>query len=307
MGKFSFHGYITALTAVLFLWGKPVLAQQQDSVRTASRSRTITVVAVTGAAYAATTAFLYSAWYRDYEQSRFHFFNDSGEWMLMDKAGHLGSAYYLSRWNSALFRYAGMDRGKAALAGTLGAYAFLLGIEVMDGFSEEWGFSGADMIANTSGAGLFLLQEKFWNEQRIALKISVHGSKYARYRPDLLGSTVAERIIKDYNGHTIWLSVNPSSFSANSKLPAWLNIAAGYGAEGMLGGTANPKLYNGEALPEFRRYRQFYISPDIDLTRIKSNSAVINTLKEVFGFIKIPAPTIEFNSKGDFRVHAIYF
>jgi hypothetical protein len=135
----------------------------------------------------------------------------------------------------------------------------------------------------------------------------VHGSKYAKYRPDLLGSTVAERIFKDYNGHTIWLSVNPSSFSSGSKFPAWLNIAAGYGAEGMLGGIANPKQYNGEALPVFKRYRQFYISPDIDLTRIKSNSAVINTLKEVFGFIKIPAPAIEFNGKGDFRFHPVYF
>ena len=298
---------ITTLTVVLFLWGGPVAAQPEDSITHAGSNRILTVAAITGGAYAATTAFLYSAWYSDYPQSQFHFFNDSGEWLQMDKAGHFGSGYYLSRWNAALFRYAGMKSGKAALAGTLTAYGFLLGIEIMDGFSSEWGFSGSDIIANTGGAALFYGQEKLWKDQRITVKISVHKSRYADLRPDLLGETSAESIVKDYNGHTIWLSLNPASFSANSVFPRWLNIAAGLGADGMLGGLKNPKLYNGEVLPVTERYRQFYLAPDIDLTKIRSGSAVLNTLKEIFGFIKFPAPAIEYNTKGQWKLHGIYF
>lgn len=295
---------ITAFLAVLLFISGRVKAQT-DTL--SNNKGTIAVVATVGA-YAVTTAFLYSAWYSDYPQTNFHFFNDKGEWLYMDKIGHMSSAYYLSRWNSLVLKSAGVDSKKAAVAGTLTAWGFLLGIEVMDGFSAGWGFSVHDVAFNTIGAAAFYAQDRIWGDQRITFKFSVQATDYAQYRPDLLGSTPAERILKDYNGQTYWISVNPRSFSkGNSFFPAWLNIAAGYGAEGMLGAKSNPPEYNGEVLPQFDRYTQFYLAPDIDLTRIKTKSRVIKTLCEVFGFLKIPAPTMEITGKGNVKFHALYF
>jgi hypothetical protein len=78
-----------------------------------------------------------------------------------------------------------------------------------------------------------------------------------------------------------------------------LNVAAGYGADGMIGGYSNPPLADGFGNPlAFERYRQFYLSLDIDLTRIKTRSPFLKAALMAFGFIKIPAPALEFNKYG---------
>jgi hypothetical protein len=80
------------------------------------------------------------------------------------------------------------------------------------------------------------LPELLWKEQRITPKFSFHTTQYAQYRPNVLGSSLAEQMLKDYNGQTYWLSVNLHSFYKGSKIPKWLNLAIGYGANGMLTG-----------------------------------------------------------------------
>ncbi|OJU23360.1 MAG: hypothetical protein BGN92_03335 [Sphingobacteriales bacterium 41-5] len=51
---------------------------------------------------------------------------------------------------------------------------FLTVIEILDGFSNKWGFSWGDMAANVFGAGMFQGQQLLWNEQRIKFKFSFH-------------------------------------------------------------------------------------------------------------------------------------
>ena len=140
------------------------------------------------------------------------------------------------------------------------------------------------------------------------LKFSYTSSAYAQYRPETLGSTGLESVLKDYNGQTIWLSINPSSFSHKKDpfLP-WLNVALGYGANGMLGGDSNPAFNQaGDALPEMERYRQYYLSLDIDLSRIKTENHFLKTVFSVVGFIKIPAPALEF-SRDKLTWHWLHF
>ena len=55
-----------------------------------------------------------------------------------------------------------------------------------------------------------------------------------------------------------------------SKLPDWLNVSVGYGAEGMITAKENDPIIQELNLPEFNRYRQFYFAPDISLTKIKT-------------------------------------
>jgi hypothetical protein len=140
------------------------------------------------------------------------------------------------------------------------------------------------------------------------LKYSFHPTKYPAYRPDLLGSGFAEQLIKDYNGQTYWLSGNISSFlPKTTKFPHWLNVAFGYGAEGMTGASSNSTVYNNQPVPQYDRYRQFYLSMDIDLTRIKTRSKSLKTLLTLISFIKIPCPALEYNTHGKFLFYPIYF
>ena len=244
-------------------------------------------------------------WYVDYSRSKFHFINDNSEWLQIDKIGHFYSSYQLGRLGSEMLQWSGSNKKKQLLYGAGLGFAFLTAVEVLDGYSSEWGASSGDIIANASGTALYVSQELLWNEQRIIPKFSFHNTQFAQYRPDVLGSTFSEKIIKDYNGQTYWLSVNLYSFFKGSKIPKWLNLAIGYGAEGMLSG--NSENSDKLLLPKTERFRQFYLSFDVDLTKIETNSHFLKTLFTVFNTLKIPAPTIEYSVNEGFRGRILYF
>lgn len=265
-----------------------------------NKKRIACIVGAEATLYAGSLIGLNELWYKNYPRSSFHFFDDNQEWLQMDKAGHFTTAYYIGRIGIGFFKWGGMPRKKAIWYGGMLGSVYQSTIEIMDGYSKEWGFSIGDFAANTAGSAFVIAQALAWDEQRIVLKYGFQNSACAVYRPDLLGSSLQERLLKDYNGQTYWLSVNPSSFMhAETRFPKWLNIAIGYGADGMLGGYSNPSITdkNGVEL-NFERYRQFYLSLDVDLTRIKTKSVFLKTVFAAVGFIKIPAPALEFNKHG---------
>jgi hypothetical protein len=265
-----------------------------------NKKRLAFILSSEAALYGGSLIALNELWYKDYPRTSFHFFNDSREWEQMDKIGHATTSYYIGRIGIGFMNWTGVSRKKAIWYGGMLGSLYQTTIEVMDGYSSEWGFSVADLGANTAGSLLCIGQQLAWDEQRIVLKYSFMQSEFAKYRPNILGSDLQENILKDYNGQTYWLSVNPYSFmSKESKFPKWLNIAVGYGATGMTGGDYNPMYINesGQYL-YFDRYRQFYLSLDVDLTRIKTRSKFLKTVFYAVGFIKIPAPALEFNKYG---------
>ena len=241
-------------------------------------------------------------WYSDFERSSFQTINDNGDWYGMDKAGHVFSAYQLGRYGNNLLNWSGVQKRDQLLYGATLGFTFLTAVEIMDGFSSEWGFSWGDMAANALGTGVYVGQELLWAEQRISLKFSFHQTKYAEINPSQLGEGFTENIFKDYNGQTYWLSFNMHSFFKNSFFPKWLNVALGYGAEGMLNSS-----FSDPELTQQNPYRQFYLSLDIDLTRIKTNSHFLRTVFDVFNLIKVPAPTLELDGLGRLKFHYIYF
>jgi hypothetical protein len=270
--------------------------------------RLTAVLSVEGVLYFASLGGLYFAWYKNYPQSSFHLFNDNNEWMYMDKIGHATTAYYISMIGYNSYRWSGLSSQKATVYGSLLSMAYLFNIEILDGFSSQWGFSLGDFSANTAGCLLFMGQQLGWKEQRFVLKYSFHQTKYAQYRPDLLGDNLIQNMVKDYNGQTYWLSGNIASFlPKTTRFPKWINIAFGYGPEGMLGATSNPDSLNHQTLPHYDRYGQFYLSMDVDLTRIPTRSKTLKALFTIFSFIKIPFPAIEYNTLGQFKFHPFYF
>ncbi len=248
---------------------------------------------------------LNSFWYADYQKSSFHFVNDNAQWLQVDKIGHGFSSYHLSRFATESLQWGGVSGRESLLYGASAGFIFLSAIEVLDGYSANWGASAGDLAANATGTALFVFQELLWNEQRIVPKYSFHSTEYASARPQVLGESYGEQMLKDYNGQTYWLSANIHSFAKQSKLPQWLNLAVGYGGEGMI--TGENRLVNTVFLPTDRRYRQFYLSLDADLTKIKTKSHVLQTVFSLINVIKIPAPTLEVGVGQKVKFHFLYF
>jgi uncharacterized protein YfiM (DUF2279 family) len=272
---------------------------------TLNKKRLKTVIASEIALSSTALIGLNQVWYAAYPHSNFHFINDNTEWLQMDKMGHVFSSYHLGSFGVDALKWSGASRKSQLIYGSTLGLAFLTAVEIFDGHSANWGASTGDIIANVSGTALYVSQNLLWKEQRIIPKFSFHTTAYASARPEVLGSSISEQILKDYNGQTYWLSANIHSFAKSSKIPKWLNFAIGYGAEGMI--TANDEFVNTIFLPESKRYRQFYLSIDVDLTKIETKSHFVKTILTLFNTIKIPAPTFEIKGSGEMKVHLIYF
>jgi uncharacterized protein YfiM (DUF2279 family) len=234
-------------------------------------------------------------WYADFERSKFQTINDNNEWLQMDKMGHVFTSYQLGKHGAQLLNWSGVSEKNQLIYGATLGFGFLTAVEILDGYSEAWGFSWGDIAANASGTGLYIGQELLWKEQRIALKYSFHQTRYAKIRPDKLGEGFLEEVLKDYNGQTYWLSANLHDFFKESRVPKWLNVAFGYGAGGMLTGV---KDVDNQLLTTIPRYRQYYLSFDVNLNKIKTNSPFLRTVLDLFNMIKIPFPTLEINKNG---------
>ena len=280
-----------------------------------TKKRVFLVTAINVVGYGGTMIGLYNTWYKNNPQSAFHFINDMAEWKQVDKVGHFYSAYQESRASTGSWRWTGIDRKKYIWIGGMSGAFYQTVIEILDGFSTQWGWSWGDFGANLLGSGSFVAQELVWNEQRIQLKFSAHKKSYEdpalNHRTDeLFGKSTTERLFKDYNGQTYWASLNLKSFFPASHLPKWLNISVGYGAEGLFGGRENLALDANGAIKfdrrDIGRNRQWYLAPDIDFSRIKTKSKAIRTIFSLFNALKCPLPALEL-SKGKLRFHGLYF
>ena len=329
----------------LLIWTNSVQAQKNENHPTPKlekipflqpadslhKGRFWTCTAIGGTIYGSAVVGLNQIWYAQSERDKFHFFNDWDRWMQVDKAGHMFTAYNMAGWVFTGARWTGIKRRNAMW--TAASVSFLLQgtLEMLDAHSAKWGFSIPDVAFNTLGIGLFVGQEMAWQDQRIVMKVSstrptyptaiindLDGNYPTTYRDRanaLYGKSFPETFLKDYNAQTNWLSFNIYSFMGKkeTKIPKWLNLAVGYGAQNMYEGEGygweieetgiqyvrDPELYP--------RYSQFYLSFDIDLKRIKTKSRFLKTAFSILNFIKIPAPTLEVNTLGKVRFLPIYF
>ncbi len=287
-----------------------------------SKQRRNTVLTFWGTSYGAFSYGLYQSWYKNQNLQPFHFFNDKREWLQIDKAGHAFSGYFQMAYNFQLSKWAGISEKKSILYSSVISNLFLTTLEVFDGFGEGWGFSAYDMVSNISGSGTFISQQLIWGEQRVLIKESVRPVRYSNQSitvngvttsleeraNDLYGKGLLERALKDYNTQTYWLSVSPNAFGWN-KWPSWLNISAGIGAQGMFGGLRNRWTTPNGVFDYFTqpRYRQFYLAPDINLSKIKIKSPFLKTLFNAANIIKTPTPALEYNRIEGFKVYLVFF
>lgn len=292
------------------------LAVDSSNLTSQQVKKRIKIIAITNiVGYSTAMVGLYAAWYKNYPQSNFHSFNDIGEWKGIDKIGHAYSAYAESKASMELWRWTGIDRKKRIWLGGMSGAFYQTVIETLDGFSSQWGWSWGDFTANIFGSGLLVGQELAWNDQRIQMKFSFHRKTYnddalIKRSNTIFGKSTAERFLKDYNGQTYWLSANLKSFFPKSRLPRWLQISIGTGAEGLFGADNNTgKDDNGNIIfnrTDIKRYRQWYLAPDVDLTKIKTKKKGIKVALNILNIVKFPMPSLAF-SNGKFTLNALTF
>lgn len=298
-------------SAGMLLFSLPPV-NSQDSVSIVptgkiNRNKLFTAIALESAVYAGGMYFLNNIWYKDHNRAPFHFDNDNRAYLQCDKFGHVFGAYAESYVGYRLLRNAGVKKGPALwFGGTLGLI-MQTPIEIFDGIYDGWGFSWGDEIANTLGTCLVIGQELLFDDQVIKYKWTYWPSPTLLTAGGILVPNPFQRVIFDYNAHTYWLSAPVNKIIPGGKIPPWLNISLGYGANGMSGKYENVTSFNGQPVPPNIRYRKFLMSLDIDRTKIKTSSKFLKAVFNAMFFIKLPFPAIEYNSLGKIRGYWMYY
>ena len=255
---------------------------------------------VESSSYSLALVGLNQLWYKGYKKSSFHFINDNNSWLQMDKFGHLTTSYFVGVLGIKTYQWAGFTRKQSIWIGGLTGTFFQSAVEILDGFSEKWGASSGDLVANSLGSLLAISQQLYWDEQKVLLKYSFNPSEISNTNPQLFGNNLIQKSLKDYNGQTYWLCFNfEDVFNSSSYfLPKWLNLAFGYGADNMYS--------DAYSLSHELGYRQFFLSLDIKTDELNISNRFVKNLVNLFGFIKLPMPTIEY-SQGKLIFHNLYY
>jgi hypothetical protein len=264
---------------------------------TTRKVRMRTVLLTLGIGYVVIMALLFVAWYSNGLQQSFRWFNDWPEWLQMDKVGHLVVAYQISRAAMGLLGWAGADKPIVRwVGGSMGFFLFSP-VELLDGFSPNYGASWPDLVFNLLGSGLAIANDYGFGSQVFHAKHSYWPSPYTTMRPDLLGTNYPQNFVKDYNGMKLWLSVNLHTLAPRSLkpyFPPYLNIAFGYGAQGLLGGYGKLPLW----IIRQREFRQYYVGLDLDLDRMYVRHQWQRTALFMVNALRIPLPALRYSREG---------
>ncbi len=278
-----------------------------DTLKLKKNKKFYTFLAAEGIVLTGGITYLSKQWYSDKKRVPFHFYNDLRGWNQVDKFGHFYASYIESDIGYSLMKKFNFSEKKALYLGGFQGLILETPIEIFDAYYDGWGFSLSDMVANAAGSLFFIFQQKIFKEQIIKPKLSFSRSKYARVANGYLGkNNIVSEFLYDYNGYTFWFSISPRSIFPRSKIPKWFNVSFGYGSDGMIGEFKNLSSYKGMEIPNFERFRQFYLSLDIDFSKIKTNSKFMKCVFTTLSYIKIPLPTLEISQKKT-QGHFIYF
>jgi len=145
-----------------------------------------------------------------------------------DKLGHAFSFYVSTRLMTTGFQWAGHNRKEAAQLAGLTSGVLSLGVEIMDGFTEEYGFSTEDLIMNLSGIGLGAVLESYpqWDDL-VDIRIKYWPSDDARRLQDY-------DPVADYSGQTYLLITKASGIPTlrQHQFLRYFELAVGYGTRG---------------------------------------------------------------------------
>jgi len=249
------------------------------------QARRIAVGAVFVGGNAALYNYFKRAWWSGERAKHFFFRADWDEdFRDQDKFGHMFGGYHLARIGDALLRDACASKSHALLWSSIYAAAFQLQIEIWDGMYVKYGFSYADLIANTTGLTFAIAQQKYPSLRAIKPTISYTRSAAMRNARNIPGEL---RPSLDYSGQTYWFSTDVNALLPENAKPYWpsfLRVSAGHSITDWI----DPKTG-----ANIRAKRKLLLSIDLDVEKLPGNNPLWRTVKRNLSYIHLPAPALQ--------------
>ncbi|HEY4953637.1 MAG TPA: DUF2279 domain-containing protein [Gemmatimonadaceae bacterium] len=251
-------------------------------------SQITAVRAGVGTAFIGGNAYLYhyfkKAWWSGVRAPHFFFRSDwDQEFRDQDKFGHMFGGYHLARIGYAGLRDACVGEKKAIFWSAAYAAAFQLQIEIFDGQFIKYGFSYADMIANTAGQTLAVMQELHPGLRAIKPTFSYHETRALKMR----ANTSELRPSLDYSGQTYWFSADMNELLPDAAKPYWpsfIRLSAGHSVTDWI----NPETGVAQ-----RAKRKIILSLDFDPEKLPGNAPLWKSIKHTLSYYHFPAPALE--------------
>ena len=263
-----------------------------SSTRKINGFRCAIVGGVTVAAMASIHIYQQNGWWKNNRQS-FHFREDLTYGSWVDKLGHFYGASVLTFIYNKSLQWAQFSDTDALWLGAGTSILFQTYVEVEDGYSK-WGFDRVDFAADVAGALFPVAQHYAPVLKNFNFKFSYHPSDLLN-EPGGVGFAGQKHIVfDDYEGQTIWLSLNVNNFvphAVEMYWPDWLAFAVGYGAREVGGPDPHSILM---------------LALDYDMTKIiPGDTWFLRTLGEALNFIHFPAPAVRISP--DAVWYGLYF
>lgn len=262
---------------MLLLCAMRNLRAQQDSV---SPLGVAVASLVPAAGITAIVVLNQNAFWRYATDVPFHISNDPPYSMHIDKFSHMHVSAIGSDGMRASYRLAGLS---SATSAWLGATLTLLcgtAIELEDarhGSDPQYGFSPGDFAADLVGASLPLLRHYYPAFERLDVKLGIWPS-------DAYKSGAYRTLADDYESQYYWLSMDMHDWSP---LPAWLNVAIGFGCENLYHNAYSNPSPNGPP------YTDIYLAPDLNLKGLPIDGKTWKTIADILSYVRIPLPAVQ--------------
>lgn len=249
-----------------------------------------------GAVFVGGNAALYSyfkrAWWSGEKADHFFFHADwDQDFRDQDKFGHMFGGYHLARFGDAFLRSACMSKGSAIAWSAAYAAAFQLQIEIWDGLYAKYGFSYADLLANTAGTALAVLHETHPKTRAIRPTISYSRSAAMRNADNIPGEL---RPSLDYTGQTYWLSADIDALLPKEARPYWpgfLRVSVGHSITDWIDPLTGANI---------RAQRKILLTLDLDAEKLPGDNRIWKTVKRQLGYIHLPSPAIQITPSTEF-------
>jgi hypothetical protein len=263
----------------------PLTGPQLNAVRTGVAS-----------AFVGGNAYLYHyfkrAWWSGERAPHFFFHADWDQWFRdQDKFGHMLGGYHLARFGHAGLRAACVSQKKAVIWSAAYAAAFQLQIEIFDGMYKKYGFSYADMIANTTGQAFSVLQELHPGLRAIKPTISYHKTRALMNMENGTIQSGELRPSLDYSGQTYWFSADMTKLlpeGTREYWPPFLRFSVGHSITDWI----DPETGAVE-----RAKRKIILSLDFDPEKLPGNAPLWKSIKHTLSYYHFPAPALELTPK----------
>lgn len=234
---------------------------------------------------AALLSYMKGAWWTGEKADKFFFRADWDEnFRDQDKFGHALGGYHLARFGAAFLRSACMSKPRAVALSAAYAAAFQLQIEIFDGMFDKYGFSYADLIANTAGTALAVLHETHPRTRAIKPTISYARTAALRNRDEFGGEL---RPSLDYSGQTYWLSADVNAMlpaAAKPFWPAFVRVSAGHSITDWIDPRTGANI---------RAKRKILLTLDFDAEKLPGDNRIWKTVKRQLSYIHLPSPALQ--------------